>query len=126
MLAAPVVVAAALEVAAVEECVKWALLMVVFRCMAVPVAAMPEAPTPVPTAPVPTAPPVPMIVVAVAFAMTTWVVVTFALEPPDEPPTITPPEAGFVGTPEEAAEVAEERALLLAAVEPPVRVIMPV
>lgn len=85
------VVAAADEEEAEEE-VRVAELMVVFRYMAVPVAALPLAPAPDPTAPVPTAPvptaPVPTMAVAVAFALTTAVVVIFLLDEP-EPPTMT-------------------------------------
>lgn len=124
----PVVVTAALDEELVE--LRVALLMVVLRCRAVPVAAEPEAPAPVPTAPVPTAPPVPIILVAVALALTTWVVVTLALELLDEPnpkpPATTLPNDGLVVTEDEADEVAEATAPLLTAAEPPVRVIMPV
>lgn len=60
VLPEPVVETAALDVADEDE-VKVAMLMVVLRFIAVPVAAEREAPAPVPTAPVPTAPPVPMI-----------------------------------------------------------------
>ena len=97
--------------------VRLAWLMVVFRDMAVPVAAEPDAP-------------VPTAAGAVVVALPEEEV------PLLEPPPTTPPEAGFMPTVEVAltlalVEVDEEEARAETAtvgplVEPPVRVIMPV
>ena len=102
-----------------EDEVRVAWLMVVFRDMAVPVAAEPEAPAPVPTG------------AAVVVALPEEEVPLLL-----EPPPTTPPEAGFMPTVEVAltlalVEVEDEEARAETArvgplVEPPVRVIMPV
>lgn len=110
----------------VDDEVRVAMLMVLFRCKAVPVAAIPLAPeptAPVPTAPVPTAP-VPTAVV-VALAMTTGVVVVVLLL--EEPPPMTPPDdAELVVAAEDADAELEVDETLEEELEPPVRVIMPV
>lgn len=104
----------------VDEEVRVAWLIVVFRDRAVPVAAEPEAPAPVPTAPA-----------AVVVALPEEEV------PLLEPPPTTPPEAGLVPTVEVALTLAlvevdeeddarAETARVGPVVAPPVRVIMPV
>ena len=101
-----------------DEEVRVAELMVVFRDMAVPVAAEPDAPVPTAAGAVVVALPeeeVPLLL---------------------EPPPTTPPEAGFMPTVEVALtealvevddeEARAETARLGPLVEPPVRVIIPV
>ncbi len=113
------------EEEAADEEVRVAMLMVVFRDNAVPVAAEPEAPAPVPAAPL----------AAVVVALLAEEVVLLL----PEPPPITPPEAGFVPTVEVALTLAlvavddeeedvarAETARVGPEVAPPVRVIMPV
>jgi len=128
LVSLPVVVAAADELA--DEDVRVALLIVVFLCIEVPVAALPLAPTPVPTTPVPTG-----AAVVVELAVTTGVV-EFVL-PPRAPPVgadAATVEAATVAVDETEAETeedeteaeTEEDETVEKELEPPVRVIMPV